>query len=281
VKKMREREEENIIIPESHPRAKSLKYRELLVHGYNEGVVATAGLIAHGRGEAFDYLLGEKTHDFAREAMEAAVALFLVSKHPVFSVNGNVAALVAKEYVELAKKVNAKLEVNLFYRTKRRERAIERVLLAAGAGEVLGVDEKYRAELPEIEHLRRYVDKRGILIADTVFVPLEDGDRTMALRKMGKNVVTIDLNPLSRTAQWANITIVDNIVRAVPGMIRIVEKMRNKPKEELLEILKNYDNNDILRRAFEKIKENIEEWASKGLIIEEVKKYPKFNLKFL
>ena len=31
--------------------------------------------------------------------------------------------------------------------------------------------------------------------ADTVLVPLEDGDRTEALVKMGKTVVAIDLNP--------------------------------------------------------------------------------------
>mgnify|MGYP006179153607 CR=1 FL=1 len=33
---------------------------------------------------------------------------------------------------------------------------------------------------------RRRVDPEGIFIADTVFVPLEDGDRTEALAKMGK-----------------------------------------------------------------------------------------------
>ena len=46
-------------------------------------------------------------------------------------------------------------------------------------------------------------------------VPLEDGDRTKALRKAGKIVITFDLNPLSRTAETANITIVDNVTRAV------------------------------------------------------------------
>lgn len=49
-----------------------------------------------------------------------------------------------------------------------------------------------------------------------VLVPLEDGDRTEALRRMGKTVIAIDLNPLSRTSRAANITIVDNVIRAVP-----------------------------------------------------------------
>ena len=49
------------LIPKSHPRAKSLYIRERLVHGFDDGLVAKEGLMAHGRGEAFDYLLGEKT----------------------------------------------------------------------------------------------------------------------------------------------------------------------------------------------------------------------------
>ncbi len=48
------------IIPKSHPRAKSLLIREKLVSGFDNGLVAKEGLLAQGRGEAFDYLLGEK-----------------------------------------------------------------------------------------------------------------------------------------------------------------------------------------------------------------------------
>ena len=49
------------LIPKSHPRAKSLLIREKLVDGFDNGLVAKEGLLAQGRGEAFDYLLGEKT----------------------------------------------------------------------------------------------------------------------------------------------------------------------------------------------------------------------------
>ncbi|MEM4954456.1 MAG: hypothetical protein QXE87_03535, partial [Candidatus Methanomethylicaceae archaeon] len=48
-------------IPENHPRAKSLKERMKIIEGEEKGIVAKAGLIAHGRGEAFDYLIGETT----------------------------------------------------------------------------------------------------------------------------------------------------------------------------------------------------------------------------
>src|SRR3972149_519613 len=54
------------LIPKSHPRAKSLYIRERLVHGFDDGLVAKEGLMAHGRGEAFDYLLGEKTSKYAQ-----------------------------------------------------------------------------------------------------------------------------------------------------------------------------------------------------------------------
>mgnify|MGYP000610230082 CR=1 FL=1 len=260
---------EEIFIPPDHPRAESLRIRERLIEGYRKGVVATAGLIAHGRGEAFDYILGEKTHAFAIKAMRAAIALFLLARNPVFSVNGNVAALVAREYVELAKLVGAKIEVNLFYRTRDRELAIKKALLDAGAEEILGVDEEYQTTIPEISHMRRIVDKRGIYIADVVFVPLEDGDRTMALRKLGKKVVTIDLNPMSRTAQWANVTIVDNIVRALPKMIKIAKDMKKMEESHLKEVISQYRNERILSEALETMLDRLRILAQKGIFIGE------------
>ena len=61
--------------------------------------------------------------------------------------------------------------------------------------------------------------------SDTIFVALEDGDRTESLVKKGKKVISVDLNPLSRTAIASNITIVDNIVRVIPNMIKISEQL--------------------------------------------------------
>jgi len=92
----------DINIPPDHPRAKSLHTREKLIENYLKGIVAASGLIAHGRGEAFDYLLGEKTSKPAFEAVAAAVAMLLTAENPVISVNGNTAALVAEEIVRLA-----------------------------------------------------------------------------------------------------------------------------------------------------------------------------------
>jgi len=52
------------LIPQSHPRAKSLQIRDMLVNGFDQGLVAKEGLMAHGRGETFDYLLGERTSTY-------------------------------------------------------------------------------------------------------------------------------------------------------------------------------------------------------------------------
>ena len=126
-------------IPSSHPRAKSLYIRELLVNGFKNGIVVQEGLIAHGRGETFDYLLGEGTTESARIAIKAACSLLLVAVHPVISVNGNVAALCSKEVVELSNLIDADIEVNLFYWSEEREIAIEKELKKMGAKKVLGI----------------------------------------------------------------------------------------------------------------------------------------------
>lgn len=214
--------------------------------GLRMGYVAEAGLIAHGRGEAFDYLMGEKTLKKALEAEKAAVALLLISKNPVISVNGNLAALVPRDIVRLAGLLNAKLEINLFYRTPKREKLIEGVLRGCGAKEVFGVGG--RGKIPYLDSERGKVDPGGIQVSDTVLVPLEDGDRTEALIAMGKKVISIDLNPLSRTSQTATVSIVDNVVRAIPNMIELAGELRGFGKGELKAVVNDFDNKGNLEK---------------------------------
>ena len=240
------------MIPENHPRAESLRTRELLVDGFRRGLVATEGLIAHGRGEAFDYLLGEHTTRTAGMAIKAAAALLLISKRPVISVNGNLAALCPKDIVKLAESTGAAIEVNLFYRTNERELAIKAELEKYGAKNVLGVGPKASATIPELQSDRRRVDPEGIFAADTVFVPLEDGDRTEALVRMGKKVITVDLNPISRTAKASHVTIVDNIVRALPALVESAISLRND--KILQEIYDGFDNTKNLDESLEIIR---------------------------
>lgn len=208
-------------VPKSHPRYESLRLRDAIVEGVRRGVTSEHGLIAHGRGEAYDYLLGERTHDFALAAIAAAAGLLVRAEHPVISVNGNVVALVAGDLVRLAEALGAPLEVNIFHSSEERERAIRACLEEHGARDVLMPTRE--AELDYIDSNRRFVHPEGIYRADVIFVPLEDGDRCQALRKMGKDVVTVDLNPMSRTSRTASITIVDNVVRALPLLIDAIE----------------------------------------------------------
>ncbi len=233
-----------------HPRAESLHIRERLVEGFKVGLVVPEGLAAHGRGEAFDYILGEQTTKHARRAIEAATAMLLLAERPVISVNGNVVALTPTEIVKLANAANAKLEVNLFHGSVKREAAIAKWLRKHGAKEVIGTGRKFSTRIKEVHSDRRKIDRRGIAAADVVLVPLEDGDRTEALKKLGKRVIAIDLNPMSRTAQAADVTIVDNIVRAMPLMVMRAGRLSHYPQIKLSEIVRNFDNEANLKKTF-------------------------------
>lgn len=231
-----------IKVPKDHPRAQSLRIREMLVDGLREGLVVEEGLIAHGRGETFDYLIGEKTTPFAVTAINAAAAMLLTSTHPVISVNGNFAALCGKEIIELSMACKALIEVNIFYHSTQRERAIKSHLEGLGATYILGVGEDRTATIPNLNGQRGLVDPRGIAIADTVLVPLEDGDRTKALIGMGKRVIAVDLNPLSRTADHATICIVDNVVRAIPALICAIQQLKINDIDTLKSMVAGFDN---------------------------------------
>jgi 4-phosphopantoate--beta-alanine ligase len=137
----------------------------------------------------------------------------------------------------------------LFYRTPGREEAVEAALRRAGAKTVLGVGKDANATIDELQHARRIVSARGILVADTVFVPLEDGDRTEALVRLGKTVLTVDLNPLSRTARRAHVTVVDNILRALPLMVEEAKALKGRPEGEVRQVADAWDNSAGLAEA--------------------------------
>ena len=241
-------------IPKSHPRFVSLNIREKIVSGYNNGLVAKEGLLAHGRGEAFDYLIGERTMRSARTAINAAAVTLLTAKNSVISVNGNIAALCPKEIIQLAKITKSKIEVNLFYHNEDRKKKIVRRLKNAGAKQVLGTNPRSNRRITGIDSPRRIVDKDGIFAADVVLVPLEDGDRTRALKIAGKTVITFDLNPLSRTAQTADITIVDNVIRGMQLLISACKKTKTKKV--------NFNNKKTLASAISEIKNNLKRRAA-------------------
>ncbi len=236
------------MIPKSHPRFISLQTREKLVNAFDSGLVAMEGLIAQGRGEALDYLVGEKTSKSARKAISAAAYTLQNAKNPVISVNGNFAALCAPEIIKLSRILGAKIEINLFYGPKNRKKKIAKFLKKSGAKEILGINSKSAKKLNGIDSDRRVVDRDGIYSADVVLVPLEDGDRTIALKKARKKGITFDLNPLSRTAQTADITIVDNVTRAMKLLIIDCKKKKAKSR---------YNNKKVLSKSISEIRKNL------------------------
>ena len=107
-------------IPKSHPRYNSLISREKIVQASNNGLLAESAMIAHGRGEAFDYLLGEKTSRSALKSIKEVAKRLKGAKKPVISVNGNTAVLAGEELIKIAAIISCPIEINLYYRTSLR-----------------------------------------------------------------------------------------------------------------------------------------------------------------
>ncbi len=234
------------MIPKDHPRYRSLVTRENLARSTRSGIVSLEGLTAHGRGEAFDYLIGERTTESAHLAERIAAAILISAKHPVISVNGNTAALAAPQIAALQKASGALVEVNLFHRTKERVKQIEDLLRETGSDVFSGEAER----LLPLSHDRAWCRREGMYSADVVLVPLEDGDRCEALVRMGKTVIAIDLNPLSRTARSATLTIVDELTRAIPN---IAAACKDLSAPECRQLAMSVNNHYLLSEAIREI----------------------------
>ena len=212
--------------------------RERLAEMVQAGLVTPTGLISHGRGEAYDYLMGERSTEAALEAERAAAAYLLNAENPVICVNGNAAALDPEGIIALAKQVPAKIEVNLFHRTPERMEGLISYLESKGAEGVLGRDPDSRIQ--GLEHDRALCTSEGIYGSDVILVPIEDGDRAEALVAMGKKVISIDLNPC------------DEISRAIENISRFVEELRGD-RETIIKTLDDFSNQENRRRTVEGI----------------------------
>jgi len=234
----------------THPRYASLLRRHLIETAAAEGLLAGSAMIAHGRGEAYDYLLGEATSNSAARATAEAWARMRAASRPVISVNGNTVALAGRDLLHVAAALRCPVEVNIFYRTEARMAALLGRLEAWKAEdgldvEVLGARDDGR--ILGLEGPRSRCEARGIAAADVVFVPLEDGDRCEALVAMGKQVLVVDLNPLSRTARTATVTMVDDVVRVATALRDLaVGEEQPSPNEA-------WDNAAVLQDALDGI----------------------------
>ena len=242
--------EENLV-DESHPRYQSLMIRKKVADAGVKGMLADSAMIAHGRGEAFDYLLGERTIPSALEATKEAVARLVRARKPVLSLNGNAIALAGQEFLTIASQLDCPIEINIFYRTPERMGALLGHLKMLNTK--LGLDVEILggvpdARIPGLEGPRGACQSNGIFEADTILVPLEDGDRCEALVAMGKEVLVIDLNPLSRSSGRGTVTIVDEVTRVATNMIQIIPQ---RPQ------VTEWNNNHALQSALNHISTKI------------------------
>ena len=128
-------------------------------------------------------------------------------------------------------------------------RLITKLFKDHGYKDILGSLDDDIEYLNEIKNNRSSASKTGIYTADTILIPLEDGDRAEILKKSGKNIITIDLNPLSRTSKMSDVSIMDNIVRAIPFMTKIAEDLKAQDKKFLMDIVNEFDNEENLIRG--------------------------------
>lgn len=214
-----------------------------------KGLVNPTGLISHGRGEAFDYLMGEKTLKPSLEAEKAAAAYLLKAERPLVCVNGNAAALNAKGLIALVEEIPAALEVNIFHRTEERMEQLIEYMESNGGKNVLGRDPDSR--IPGFTSDRALCTKT-LYDCDVIVVPIEDGDRAEALVKMGKIVISIDLNPISRTSKTATVPVSDEMSRALDNMIKFVRELKGNDAE-IEKIIASYSNTENRREVLREI----------------------------
>lgn len=255
-------------IPKSHPRYNSLIQREKVIKALKKEILAKEGLIAHGRGECFDYLIGERTTEMAERSEKTAIALLILAENPIISINGNVCALASKEIVRFVKELNKVrkglgkspcfLEINIFYRTKKRVLNILRELNRYSKEKILY---KANAKILYLKSKRALCCKEGTYAADVVLIPLEDGDRAIALKEMNKKIIAIDLNPISRTSLTANITIVDELSRAIKNMISFIKIIGKLEEKNLKKIVENFDNRENIKEILRFISERFRKMA--------------------
>ncbi len=242
--------EEEVVDPE-HPRYESLMIRKKIAEAGAKGMLADSAMIAHGRGEAFDYLLGEQTIPSALDATREAAARLVKSSKPVLSLNGNAIALAGQEFLTIASQLGCPIEINIFYRTPQRMGALIGHLKMLN--QKLDLDVEIMggipdARIPGLEGPRGACQQNGIFEADTVLVPLEDGDRCEALMAMGKTVLVIDLNPISRSSRGCTVGIVDEVTRVAKNLIQFIPQ---KPAAT------DWDNDRGLQSALDHIVETM------------------------
>ena len=100
------------------------------------------------------------------------------------------------------------------------------------------------------EYIEKYTDK-----GDYILDPFVGSGMTyFESVKRNRIPITIDLNPLSRTSQTSDISIVDNVVRAFPFMTEIAKDLKTQDKQLLINMINDFDNRKNLKEALKLFK---------------------------
>jgi 4-phosphopantoate--beta-alanine ligase len=185
----------------------------------------------------------------------------------VISVNGNTTVLAGKALIRVAAVLQCPIEINIYYRTEERMKLLYDFLelqrlnvskeenpdkwkgdweVAVMSVNILGREEDGRIE--GLEGPRAICSAEGIEKADVILVPLEDGDRCEVLVSLGKEVLVVDLNPLSRSAKMATVTIVDEVSRMADLLLEYVIANTSKGV--------TWDNDAALKKSLKIISDN-------------------------
>ena len=136
------------------------------------------------------------------------------------------------------------MEVNIFHRTEERMEKLISFMESKGAADVLGRNPD--AKIDGLSHARALCTREGVFSSDVILVPIEDGDRAEALVAMGKTVISIDLNPLSRTSKAATVPISDEIGRALENIRRYAGELRGR-EDEIDSVISSFSGDRIRR----------------------------------
>ncbi|MCK5408933.1 MAG: DUF137 domain-containing protein, partial [Candidatus Heimdallarchaeota archaeon] len=66
---------------------------------------------------------------------------------------------------------------------------------------------------------------------------------------------------LSRTSLWSNVSIVNNVIRAMPEMIEETFKLKEKDSDELKELINDFDNYKSLQETLNFMSSRLRELA--------------------
>jgi len=236
------------MIPKDHPRYKSLVTREHLAECARTGIVSLEGLTSHGRGEAFDYLLGEKTSESALLAGKDCGGPAPHRKTPgALRERQHRGACGTRNRASPEGKRGARrgqpLPPDTRTGTADRDGSSAMPVRTVFSGRSRSASSRSPTTGP-------FCRREGCLLPMSCLSRSKTATAARCSVGMGKKVIAIDLNPLSRTAKTATLTVVDEVTRALPEIAQACTALSDGKCRSLVAVM---DNRVFLQEAKEEM----------------------------